>query len=650
MSWIEAAPVAAVAVAWLLLPGLLVGYGAGFRGLVAWAVAPVCTIAILAATAVLAGKFGVPWSVPLAIGVSVVAAILACGLGWWVRRRRGAPRRESRSALLAAGLGLLPAFVLGGVTVVHALGRPDALSQTYDAVFHYNALAQILDSHNASSLTLAGLGNPDLPGTFYPAAWHDLTSLVAMTTGASIPAAANLVSAVIAVIGWPLSCLLLVRQIAGPSRLALAVTGLLSVGFTAFPWGLLSFGVLWPNLLGMSLAPACFAVLLSVCGLANEDAIGRGRAWVLLVIAVPALALAHPNVLFGLVALAVFPVGVALVRRAARLRAAGRPVRGPVEILIAVLVFALGWFWAATTPFFAGVRSMYWAPFERPAQAAGEVLVNATNAGRALWILSAIVVVGLVLCARRPGWRWLVGGYLVTAALYVLTAAINRPDTEWITGYWYNDSHRLAAMLPITTVPLAALALAHLARATRERFGPTSRPKFAALAGVGAIVLLVATKGMYLATNTANLATHYTTQLAQPGLSLVDDSERDFFARIRPELAAGSVVAGNPWDGSVLVWALDDRRALIPHLGIALSPQQLYLTNHLDEVATDPQACRLAGQLHVRYLLIGASRFWMSNGAAGGYPGFADPGNRPGFRLVDSDGTHKLYALTGCAA
>jgi hypothetical protein len=652
MSWMHAAPIALVVVAWLLLPGLLVGYGVGLRGIAAWALAPIITVAVLATTAVLAGKLVIAWSVPLALGVCAVVAVLAIGYGFLARRRGVTGPVDPRRVGVVAALGLLPALVLGAVIVARGFGEPDRLSQTYDAVFHYNALAYIRDSRNASSLTLAGLGNPDLPGTFYPAAWHDLTSLVLLSTGTSVPAAANLVSAVVAVLGWPISCLLLVRQIAGPSRPALAVTGLLSVGFTAFPWGLLSFGVLWPNLLGMSLAPAGLAVVLSVCGLARSDAIGRRRAWFLLPVILLATALAHPNVVFSLVALAVFPVGTALVRRAITLRRAGRPVRGPVELVVAVLVFLGCWAWAATTPAFAGVRQMYWAPFEKPAQAVGEALLNATNGGRALWVLSLIVLAGLLACARNQSRRWLVGGYLVTVALYVLTASINRPDTEWITGYWYNDSHRLAAMLPITTVPLAAIAVGRLLRYTRglvARRGPVW--VYGAIGGC-LVVLLGLTKLMYLPDDVAVLAQHYTDPLG-PGArhtALVDDRERAFFARIAGRIPAGSVVAGNPWNGSTLLWALEDRRTLYPHVGIALSAAQTYLADHLDDVATDPHACQLATRLHVGYLLIGDSTFWMTNSGASGYPGLADPGSRPGFALVASDGADKLYRIVGCAA
>jgi hypothetical protein len=46
---------------------------------------------------------------------------------------------------------------VGAVAVVNGMGLPDAVSQTYDAVFHYNAVARILTDGDASALTLGTL-------------------------------------------------------------------------------------------------------------------------------------------------------------------------------------------------------------------------------------------------------------------------------------------------------------------------------------------------------------------------------------------------------------------------------------------------------------------------------------------------------------
>src|SRR5207245_2304600 len=163
-----------------------------------------------------------------------------------------------------------------------------------------------------SALTLSNFDTPGTTSSFYPAAWHDFAALVVASTGAAIPVAANLLSAVIAVVLWPLSCVLLARQIFGRSPGAVAVAGGLSIG-------------------------------------------------------------------------------------------------GAGEVLVVLRVLGAAWYWPATTsfPLFSSTRAIYWAPFETPAAAVGEVLLNATNGREALWLLSVVVLIGLVASTRTVEHRWL---------------------------------------------------------------------------------------------------------------------------------------------------------------------------------------------------------------------------------------------------
>ena len=654
MNWFEAIPMALVTVAWLLLPGAAVSYLVGLRGIAAWALAPVTSIAMIASTAVLAGMAGIDWSVLVVLAVCAAVIVVVAAIAIPLRRRAiFTPAADPRPISLAAFLGLAPAFVLGAFTIVAAIGAPDTLNQTYDGLFHYNALAYIQDSHNASALTLATLGNPEVPGVFYPAAWHDLASLVMMSTGTSIEVVANLVPAVSAVVLWPLSCLLLARQLFGRNFAALVITGTLSVAFTAFPWDLLGFGVLWPNLLGMSLAPAVLAVVFTLTGWVRDDAIGKGRAWLVLPIVLVATGLTHPNVLFSVAVLSLFPITATLGARAWRLHREGRTVRGAGEFVAYVVFLGLAWYWAATTPAFAATRSHHWPPFETPANAFGEVVLNATNRQDALWILSAVVIVGVFAARRYPVLRLVVAGHLATTFLYVLTASINRPDTEKFTGYWYNDSHRLAAMLPITAVPLAVGGILFIAAkiiernesaesGVRRRLGTTS---MATMVVTLTAVLVVVTGGLYPDDREKRVAIGYELPVAG---QLVTEDLRDFFEDVEDEIPEDALVAGNPFNGSAMLWTIADREVLFPHFRSEQSPEQDLIAGHLDEVGTDPAVCRAVRDLGVDYLLVGGVRFRTTDIKWEYYEGLDDPGAKPGFELVELDGNNKLYRITAC--
>jgi hypothetical protein len=657
MSWVDAVPAALVSVAWLLLPGLPSMHALGLRGLAAWAMAPVAGVALLGVTAIVAGKLGIAWSVGLAIGISVLAAAIVGGLAFWLRRRVSVVREaDPRSVTWTAAASMVPAVVLGAITIVRGFGRPDNLSQTYDALFHYNAIALILDTRNGSSLTLSSFGATDTASTFYPAAWHDVTSLVVSTAGTSIPVAANLVSAAVAVVLWPLCVLFLVRQIFGRSPAALAITGVLSVGFAAGPWALLGFGVLWPNALGLAMIPAGLAVLLSIAGLAKDDALGRGHALILLPVVIVGATLAHPGAFFSLIALGVFPLGHGLLRRTLRLRREGRTWRGVGEVAAALLILGGAWYWTATTPnpAFRSVREMHWAPFDTPGQATREVLLNGTNGNDDLLILSIVVLIGVLGAALVAERRWLIPAHAVTGFLYVVAAASNVPQTRKFTGYWYNDSYRLAAVLPVTAVPLAVAGILLLAKLITARV-PAGESAWRRLAGsalviavVLAAVLAVGTRGMNNPDRAARLASHYLTP--SPGDLLASPSQRSFLVRIKERIPEGSVVANNPWDGSGMLWALADRRTLVPHFTAPADADDTYLAYHLTDAASDPRVCGIARRLHVDYLLIGDAQFWPWDDRRNDYPGFRDPQSKPGFQLVDSEGDRKLYQITACAS
>jgi hypothetical protein len=428
----------------------------------------------------------------------------------------------------------------------------------------------------------------------------------------------------------------LVRQLFGRNTAALAIAGVVSIAFPAFPWDFFGWGVLWPNLLGMATAPAIFALVLTVTGWVRDDCLGRGRAWLLLAIAVVAAGFAHPNVLFSLVVLAIFPAGAAVFLRARRLRAGGHGRRGVVECVVFVVVIVGAWLWSATTPLLAVVRDWKWEPYETPAAAVGEVLLNATNLREALWVLSAVVVAGMLTARRSPAIRWVLAGHLVAGFLYVLAASLNRPDTHLLTGYWYNDAHRLAAILPVTGVPLAVAGVLFLATKVK----PVAVP----VAAIGlAAALVVVTGGLYPADRRERVAVTYPRVEED---KFVTDRMRAFYDRVAEQIPADAVVLGNPFDGSVMLWALADRKVLYSHLLKEESPEQEYLGRHLTDVASDPRVCRALERYHAEYVLIGRNDPRIATTTP--YEGIAGTPYAEGFELVDREGPTKLLRITAC--
>src|ERR1700742_3572949 len=105
MSWLDAVPVALLSAAWLFVPGLLVTYGYGLRSVAAWALAPVVTVALVGALAVVLGKLHVAWSISVVLIVALVVAVVVAAVGFALRRRWPALPADPRRVTLAAALG-----------------------------------------------------------------------------------------------------------------------------------------------------------------------------------------------------------------------------------------------------------------------------------------------------------------------------------------------------------------------------------------------------------------------------------------------------------------------------------------------------------------------------------------------------------------
>ncbi len=327
MSWVSAFPDVLVCAGLFFVPGLLVTYLGGLRGITAWAMAPLMTVAVVAAVAVLGGFLGFRFGVwPVAAGTVVVAG-LAAGLSLLLRARGvERPAADPRSYSLAVVAGAVAAVRDRGVTFVTGVRRPDAISETWDAIFHYNAVRYIEQTGKASPLGIGTLGQPGGGGTFYPDAWHAMAALLGELTGASIPVASTVTCLVVAVLVWPLACLLLARHLfggaGGRAAAAVVITGMLSSLFGEFPWMHHRLGGAVAQRPGHGAgARRCRAGPVHHPGLRRGHASARCGGGCSGLPAAWAIAIAHPNSALSVALICLFPL----------LMAVGPYVARPVE-------------------------------------------------------------------------------------------------------------------------------------------------------------------------------------------------------------------------------------------------------------------------------------------------------------------------------
>lgn len=661
MTWVDLAVATAVAGALLVLPGLVAAAAVGLRGLWLAAASIPLSVTVLAVSAYVAPVVGLSWAVSTIVAGSIALAIAAtvCRLAlrrWWTFEEP-----TSRRDLWSFAAAVLGGLILA-VRLVGALGKPDGISQTYDSNFHLNAVRWILESANASPAHVSAL-TFDPPG-FYPSGFHGLAAMVCDIAGVAPPVGLNATWLALSVIAWPLGIIALTRALGVSSRAAIVGAGVLAAAFPAFPYLLVEYGVLYPLMAAYSVLPAVLAVSVRALRLTDSD---RGRdaltatepsrwprvclPWLLLTVAMlPGLALTHPTGLVSWMVLVTPWVVIAVARH----------VRGSTWLARVVWgLAALAWVCAVVVAMQVlrpAPDARFWPPLGTMAQAMGEVLFLAVYGGSIPIVLVALTAVG-ALCvgfSRSRGW-WnrmsLVSGAAVFVVLYVVVAGVGSTWVrDTVTGSWYNNTPRVAALLPVVVVPIAALGVEAIWLRVRSsrigRRGQDSRSSLVrTLVPVAAVIVLtVVVQGRALSSATENMSAAYATTDDSP---LLSSDEKALLERLDESVPEGSTVAGNPWTGTALAYAIANRPVLYPHILRSVTPDIETVTQHLREAERGDDICGAAERLDVEYVLDFGQREILDQGPHR-YPGLESLATSGAFDLIDREGNARLYRLTAC--
>jgi hypothetical protein len=658
LEWLPTLHIGVLTILTFWLPGLAVGYAAGLRGLVAWGSAPILSSAVIGVSAVGGGLVGLPWSWLLVAGGTAAAS----GIAWLVRlasRRWRSPfvtiPSVRRRVVVAATTGLLVAGALQARRLLSAIGSPTHFPQTYDTPYHLNSLRLILETGNASSMNMT-LTTPELSTSFYPGLWHGITSLVMTTIGSTdVVVAANWVTIVIASLVWPASMLVLARALFGPRPMMLGFTAVLSFAMTQFPNQLTAFGILYPNLLSYALLPAA----LGLGWLLLWRARGRARLapLYLLGLSILAITLAQPNGLFTLGYVAVPLLAHFVGHHSLRLWRAGRRTASIGSWLVTVVVFVAVYWGVGRIPMVAEFRQrVTWPARLTETSAVNDVIdLSALHpTGHVNTLIAALVLVGAVTSVVVARWRWLPLGYLVLGWLFVVSISGEESVREVVTGYWYGDPERLAAQLPLLAVPLAVvgltvvcLGLSNVAQGARPEawWNRATSPTVLSVAAAVLLLLVLPRTGTFL-TSFDYVRSTYATPTAEQENGFVDEDEVAMMETIAEVVPEDAVVAGNPWNGASMTWALADREALFPHGKILTTADQELIAQSLDDAGDDPAVCAALERTGVGYALTSRSMLWGNDPP--GFEGLDVSSVRQVSELVAREGDVRLWRITAC--
>ncbi len=679
MSWPQFVPILVGTLLLFLLPGGIILRALGLRGTAMWALAGPVTVSIIAVAAIIWPYFSLRFS-PASVAIftgALTMAILLVRSGIAVFRTRpfasdssGAPgaRRLTGRVLplsyekIRASCYLLAVFVPSVIIAarfVSIIGSPENISQTYDNIYHLNAIRHIQTTGNGSSMTLGNL--TEASQAFYPAAWHNVLALVVQLLGTSVPAAVTAGNIVIGAVLWPLGCIYLVTRITGTRILPVLLTGAIAAGFSAFPYLMIDFGVLYPNLLAIAILPAALGIMVSGLRLGT---IGLAvlPAGVQFLAVLPGLALAHPSTVIAVIAFGA-PMMVAwLGHIAVAWRRKMRSGLAVIAALIAVVAYMavgmFGWQLALQPQVASG-----WDPRQTVSQAIGEILGGGPQGNHVSFLLLLLTLAGLATLAQEPRRWWLLGVFAVGSALYIVASAMPEGNLRhfW-TGVWYNDAYRLAAILPTVTLPIAVLGGTRMLRSlglwteslqlTTSQFYQRAFPRGWGLSnrGMAAAVIVMALGATTLLAQIGSVNREQRLASERYRISdtsvLLSSDELALLKRVPELVPPGDVVYGDPWNGSTLVYAISGRQTVSPHVVGLRSRAELVLMSSMDEAGVNPDVCPAVKELDAYYAL----DFDDIEVQGGQHVNTAmdNAESAPGLELIASEGEAKLYKVTAC--
>lgn len=685
-TWGEAVPVVLVAILVLFVPGGVSVLTARGRPLTALALGPAITVTEITAGGVLASLAGVRWGAVPFLLTAVAGWLVAGVLGWLVtsrHRRRTTPHDAAaveakaeaeassvqppadggrRWEVAAGGLGVLAAFAVVATVMTLSEEVPTLFPQHPDTIFHLGLAQWMVGSGDISILHSNGFAYPGRGTGGYPVGFHDVTATLTMLTGVPVVVATSCAVLVMAGLVWPLGMLALGRSVLGRNPAVCLLAPFVAVLFTAYPYMIMGFGVLWPNLLGQALLPGVLAVTMPFPAWIQARRVppgGLGLSMLLLLAALPGLTMAHPNATITWLLFATIALVIALLRALPRARAAGG--RSVVLTVAAAVLVVLPLAYVGSLQVGSMVKTGTPGPELSTDQAWHDVLNLAPRGARDLTLLAVLTVVGavLVIVWRRSA-LWAVIGAVIMQTLFWGNVAVDSPAWRMVTWPWYNNAVRLsvAAVLPLSLLVTAALSIPAMAAAgwlvRRRAAGTEHRIVTAPLVQVGvAGVLLAAVVLPHLAWGRAKvswLRPYFHPGIARSWASLTEQRGlRELATHIPPD----AVTAENPWNGGSYLYIVSGRRLLWPTEKANTTPDRMLLGQRLDAAATDPAVCRAAQADGVQYALTGGVPFlWANHKDLREYAGVdaIATGRAPGWSRVAQAGGYTLWKLTRCAS
>ena len=679
MSWTLLFLEAFVVAIALIFPGLLASRAFGVPFKLSLSFGPVISVFFLVFMGIVLRFVGVSGGY-FALMISLFLFTVVSGLGCFLRF-------HGRSVFFDCDIVyLLPylcALVLSvSVTVylfVRGIDLPDNFLQVYDNSFH---LSVVQSMKRASSYSILSVGsyleagseafNPNASTGFYPAAWHIIAALVSRTFNISVMAAINLTNFVFAAFVLPLGVQSLIAVITKDDVRKGICAAVVTLASTAFPWALLYWGPVYPNFAAFCAIPTVAAVFIwfmqsiedprSVCA-------AHYSVLVTLFLGIAALVSLQPNAVFTLGILLVPSIvpcmGGLIERQLLRKQSISAKFAHYASRCLVLFAVAIIWFLMTKASFLQGVINFHWPSFTYIFDAVWRSFSFSFNENTPCILLACLVVLGSLCALGNRSFRGYFFVYLFSTVLFVADATQDGFIRHFLTGFWYTDQYRVAAMVALFSVPLSTLGLDFILCKAQNAFstsdGIDCSPNY--LSQVFCIILIAC--GLFWPEGVNSAVSNYSpvgfTKSVLNYMYSINDIDNNltsdelaFLGEVK-QTAGDEPIINNPFDGSAYGYATSDLNLMYRKfscLGEGETMASGQIRHGLCRISYDSGIANDVKQTGAKYLLV------LDYGESG-REGIDMPGyhksdwtgidsiddSTPGFSLVLSKKDMRLYLI-----
>lgn len=561
-----------IALAVLYLPGCIIWNNRFDNPAATAAAAPPTSIFAYVLVGILCSKLHIAIS---AISIFTFTVLLSIGISLFFLII-SKTRKTNPSIAKPNGQDFLPLLICIGTGLVfaywffsHSLADWSHLTQSEDNIRHYAYIRSLLNSTDWSTLNVSmyGIGtsqslNPYLSqtGGFYPLGWHIPSAITCALAATSIGIGTNVVNFTLIGISLPIGSYYLISQVfPNESKLRIASGAIVSLVLPASPWVLLAVWPLFPNLATMCLVPAAAALFIDATTDSNKYRLTKVAGFLL---CCGGLSVTQPNGIF-VCAVFLIPYTVWICSKyGCETQHANRIGIKKARLItgsIATISISLIWIALYKLPSFQGVVSYYWSPISTIWQSMADCLFIAYPIQPASVFMALLCAAGLLQLLRKKQY-WPVISCLLAIVLYVVAAGFGDNVIKHVlTGFWYTDPYRVAAMLAFCSIPVAYSGFTLLLKtfkAIANRFDMGSKSYFVSIAAVITIFIAFALPSFAIR-GVTEITTPYSTMTANMrGFTRVDEgailteSKIEFLNKVATITGPNAVIANTPYDGS----------------------------------------------------------------------------------------------------